>query len=301
MKFNFKKGANGSGSGSGTTTPEPESGHFTVEVENDDGAVESIERNIPKSSVGSSSSRFAFTSPFGKKSSPLPSSSVAPTPTPPSPSTSSSKKGEGSKKKRKKAPLPQLSDDDEDYNEGKTRKSKSSSSTSSSSSSSCCCCCCCSCSGILTWGFFLILGTVIGVLTWRYGPWAKDSFSSTVLSLEASSSCEDCCNGLQSNCDLTLDKVMFPMVRRAHSSYDNNFVGASNSRPFEEALVAGYRALQLSTCIVSFEASTGFWIPSSAPSHFFWSRNEVREPTECCPIGEERDVGVEGFEFGILQ
>jgi hypothetical protein len=39
------------------------------------------------------------------------------------------------------------------------------------------------------------------------------------------------------------------MVRRAHSSYANNFVGASKSRPFEEALVAGYRALQLSTCV----------------------------------------------------
>jgi hypothetical protein len=256
MKFNFKKGA--TGSGSGTTTPEPKPGQFTVEVENDDGAVESIKQQSPKTSVGSSSSRFAFASPFGKKSSPLPSSSVAPIPPSPSRSRSTPKKDEGSKNKKKKAPPPQSPDDEEDYDESRIRKSKSSSSTSSSS---CCCCCNCSCSGILTWGFFLILGTLIGVLTWRYGPWAKDTASDTVVSLEASSSCEGCCNGLQSNCDLTLDRVVFPMVRRAHSSYDNNFVGASNSRPFEEALVAGFRALQLSTCIVSYEACTVFRIP----------------------------------------
>jgi hypothetical protein len=86
-------------------------------------------------------------------------------------------------------------------------------------------------------------------MVWRYGPWAKDS-ATTAVSLQAvPSSCADCCNGLQSNCDLALDRVVFPMVRKAHSSYANNFVGASNSKPFEQALVAGYRALQLSTCM----------------------------------------------------
>ena len=39
------------------------------------------------------------------------------------------------------------------------------------------------------------------------------------------------------------------MVHNAQSSYANNFVGASNNKGLEEALVAGYRGLQLSTCV----------------------------------------------------
>jgi len=95
---------------------------------------------------------------------------------------------------------------------------------------------------------FLLIGTVIGVLVWRYGPWAKDS--ATVVSLDASTtSCPECCNGLESNCDIPVNELLFPMVHNAHSSYDNNFVAANNAKPFEEALVAGYRGLQLSTCV----------------------------------------------------
>ena len=61
--------------------------------------------------------------------------------------------------------------------------------------------------------------------------------------------CDKCCNGLESDCNLAANEVLFPMVHNTHSSYDNNFVGASNTKPFEEALVAGYGALQLSTCM----------------------------------------------------
>ena len=251
--------------------------NFVYEVEDDGGAVHAIEGSSPKKTRGggggsspastasaSSSSRFGFSSPFGKKS-PPPSSSSSVAPTPPSP-VRSSNEGKASTKKGKKAPPPPQSHDycdedcNEDYNEGKSRgkrcsssgSKKSSNESSKSSSSACCCCCCCNCncSTLLTYGFFLVVATVIGVLTWRYGPWARGTATTTAVSLESSSaSCPDCCNGKASYCDLTLDNVVFPAVRRAHSSYANNFVAASNSRPFEEALTAGYRALQFNTCV----------------------------------------------------
>mmetsp|Transcript_4380 Transcript_4380/g.9709 ORF Transcript_4380/g.9709 Transcript_4380/m.9709 type:complete len:467 (+) Transcript_4380:131-1531(+) len=119
---------------------------------------------------------------------------------------------------------------------------KSSTSKSSSSSS------CCSCKRLVLSSICFILLAVAGIVTWRYGPWAKNSVSVESLVAE-SSACDNCCNGLESNCNLPVNKVLFPMVHNAHSSYDNNFMGASNNKPFEEALVAGYRALQFSTCL----------------------------------------------------
>ena len=93
----------------------------------------------------------------------------------------------------------------------------------------------------------VLISTIIGVLIWRYGPWAKDS--AQVLSLETTASCPNCCNGLVTNCNKSVNDVLFPMVHQSHSSSENNFVGASNTKSLEEALVAGYRALQLSTCM----------------------------------------------------
>lgn len=45
-----------------------------------------------------------------------------------------------------------------------------------------------------------------------------------------------------------MNKVLFPTLHNAHSSKDHNFIGASHNKQFEDALVAGYRGLQLSTC-----------------------------------------------------
>ena len=68
-------------------------------------------------------------------------------------------------------------------------------------------------------------------------------------SLKASTSCEGCCNGLESNCILPVNEVLFPMVHNAHSSFENNFMMANNNLPLEEALVAGYRGLMLDSCM----------------------------------------------------
>ena len=249
--------------------------NFVYEVEDGGGAVRAIEGSSPKATSGGGgpasvvpassspppppppspaapSSRFGFSSPFGKKpsSSSSPPSSSAVAPTPPSP-VRISKEDEASTRKGKKAPPTNCDYDyDRDSDEGKSRRKSGSKKSSKSSKSPSACCCCLGCSGLLTYGLFLVLGTVVGVLTWRYGPWARSDAASATVSFESSSApCPECCNGSPSNCGLTLDRVVFPAVRRAHSSRANNFVGAHNSRPFEEALAAGYRALQFSTCV----------------------------------------------------
>ncbi|KAL3776592.1 hypothetical protein ACHAWO_007250 [Cyclotella atomus] len=97
----------------------------------------------------------------------------------------------------------------------------------------------------------LAVVAAIGIVTWRYGPWQNTSKSSNGIStsnLLSNSTCETCCNGLESNCNLAVNDVLFPAVHNAHSSYEDNFIGASNNLPFEDALVAGYRAIQLNSC-----------------------------------------------------
>lgn len=188
------------------------------------------------------SSRFGFANPFGKsslsQSQSQPQRSIAPIPLPPS----SKKKGKESKSKKA---APHKSFDGQDLTE--RQRHKSSSKQPSSCRSRLCCC-------FFKCGLVLIIGAIVGVVLWRYGPWTKDKASVTIFSFDTAAAsttaaCPDCCNGSAAYCDLTLDEVVFPMVRRAHSSTANNFVNASNSRPFEEALVKGYRALQLSTCM----------------------------------------------------
>ncbi len=86
--------------------------------------------------------------------------------------------------------------------------------------------------------------------TWRFGPWYgdSDSNSSTPETLKALNTCESCCNGLASNCDLPLNQVTFAMVHNAMSSRDDLFAGYNNLEPLEEAMVAGYRGLMLDSC-----------------------------------------------------
>ncbi|KAL3758036.1 hypothetical protein ACHAWU_004427 [Discostella pseudostelligera] len=280
MKFSFGKG--GVDGGTTTTTAKNSSGSSSIssgsnKPQSSPAPTNTTTTASPLASIGSK--KFSFSNPFSKSSgtsdneptkkskknappaaaapaAPAAVAAVAPT----SPPRSNNNKWAIKKfkaKKQKQAP-PVVYDDDEDEDEedqqyyeqqqqkqrSRNNKSRYSSSSKRSSSSSSCC----SCSNLLGMTCFLLIGTVIGVLVWRYGPWAKDS--ATVVSLDASTtSCPECCNGLESNCDIPVNELLFPMVHNAHSSYDNNFVAANNAKPFEEALVAGYRGLQLSTCV----------------------------------------------------
>lgn len=92
-----------------------------------------------------------------------------------------------------------------------------------------------------------VLLVIASICTWRFGPWYETEYDTS--SLTATNSCENCCNGLESNCDLPVNQVLFPAVHNAHSSYENGFVAANNNLPLEEALVAGYRGLMLGSCM----------------------------------------------------
>ena len=156
-------------------------------------------------------------------------------------STMRSKAPSMSKKKETKK-ASEFDNEEDEYENKRSKKMNKSSSSSSGGSSSCC-----GMKRLMCTSCVVLISTIIGVLIWRYGPWAKDS--AQVLSLETTASCPNCCNGLVTNCNKSVNDVLFPMVHQSHSSSENNFVGASNTKSLEEALVAGYRALQLSTCM----------------------------------------------------
>mmetsp|Transcript_10461 Transcript_10461/g.18827 ORF Transcript_10461/g.18827 Transcript_10461/m.18827 type:complete len:257 (+) Transcript_10461:22-792(+) len=145
----------------------------------------------------------------------------------------------------------------EDGIEIKNAKSESPNNRSSSSK-------CCTCKRLICSTICISLLAAISILTWRYGPWSKDSAQVELFTITSNTNCatnkdnDNCCNGLASNCNLPVNEVLFPMVHAAHSSYDNNFVGAHNNKGFEGALVMGYRALQLSTCLCEKFVSAAF-------------------------------------------
>jgi hypothetical protein len=54
----------------------------------------------------------------------------------------------------------------------------------------------------------------------------------------------DCCNGLESNCNLKPSEILWPTV---HNAMHDGLLG-NNKAPLEEALEAGYRGLMLDVC-----------------------------------------------------
>lgn len=89
-----------------------------------------------------------------------------------------------------------------------------------------------------------------GVCAWRFGPWYDDGTQTAdAPDFKALNVCDNCCNGLASNCDLPVNEVTFAMVHNAMSSKNDLFAGYNNLRPLEEALVQGYRGLMLDSCI----------------------------------------------------
>mmetsp|Transcript_10448 Transcript_10448/g.11532 ORF Transcript_10448/g.11532 Transcript_10448/m.11532 type:complete len:369 (-) Transcript_10448:208-1314(-) len=55
----------------------------------------------------------------------------------------------------------------------------------------------------------------------------------------------DCCNGLQSNCNLRPSEMLWPTV---HNAMHDDLLGANNEAPLEDALKAGYRGMLLDVC-----------------------------------------------------
>ncbi len=56
----------------------------------------------------------------------------------------------------------------------------------------------------------------------------------------------ECCNGLQSNCDLAPHEIMWATV---HNANHDDLLVSNNEAPLEEALDAGYRGLMIDVCL----------------------------------------------------
>mmetsp|Transcript_12502 Transcript_12502/g.15849 ORF Transcript_12502/g.15849 Transcript_12502/m.15849 type:complete len:439 (-) Transcript_12502:189-1505(-) len=65
----------------------------------------------------------------------------------------------------------------------------------------------------------------------------------------------ECCNGLESNCDLAPHKMMWATV---HNANHDDLLVSNNEAPLEEALEAGYRGLMIDVCRCKDEE--GNWV-----------------------------------------
>ena len=63
-----------------------------------------------------------------------------------------------------------------------------------------------------------------------------------------STSAEMCCNGLTSNCDMRVNKILFATMHNAMSTRDDNFLAPDHELSLEKALIAGFRAFMLDIC-----------------------------------------------------
>jgi hypothetical protein len=118
---------------------------------------------------------------------------------------------------------------------------------------------CCSWTKAAVFLFFvgIALGILFGVVDidkikgWFGNVMKGDSDSGTEGSEQSFSfnQCTDanvtCCNGLHSNCDMSLNEVLFASVHNAN--HDSDFA-PNNDTPLEQALQAGYRGLLLDVC-----------------------------------------------------
>ena len=69
------------------------------------------------------------------------------------------------------------------------------------------------CGGLLC---ITILGAA-GVCIWRFGPWSDNNHGNRAGApmFSALNACDGCCNRIESNCDLPMNKVLFFMVHNA--------------------------------------------------------------------------------------
>ena len=59
----------------------------------------------------------------------------------------------------------------------------------------------------------------------------------------------ECCNGLESNCDLRVNETIFPTLHNGMNSwFEGNFVGVFRQYELERALESGYRGFMLDVC-----------------------------------------------------
>lgn len=104
----------------------------------------------------------------------------------------------------------------------------------------------------------LLLSVLIvagGIVLWQYLPEKhRTSLVTPLVDLREPdfvfSKCDDnkenCCNGLETICDLKADEIMYAGLHNANAAFENGFLVAPNHYlSLEKALVAGYRAINI--------------------------------------------------------
>lgn len=118
---------------------------------------------------------------------------------------------------------------------------------------------CCSCTKFLVFILFLggALGAIFGLIDIEQienfftggssSPNTNSTDASGVSKFEFMQCPEtgECCNGLQSNCDLRLDEIMFATL---HNANHDKLLVPNHEAPLEGALEVGYRGLFLDVC-----------------------------------------------------
>lgn len=81
-----------------------------------------------------------------------------------------------------------------------------------------------------------------------------------------------CCNGLETNCDLRVNEIMYATLHNAMATFDDGFIfGPNHERQLEGAVEAGYRGINLDLC--NCGGQTIFWYVGALTIviHFFLS------------------------------
>jgi hypothetical protein len=112
------------------------------------------------------------------------------------------------------------------------------------------------CRFVLTVGLLVLAIVGGGLLLWRYLPETATTIAGvaiqdgdeepTYVFQKCDTNSTNCCNGLDSICDLRADQIMYAGVHNSMATLENGFLIAPNHLlSLEKALVAGYRAINL--------------------------------------------------------
>jgi hypothetical protein len=67
--------------------------------------------------------------------------------------------------------------------------------------------------------------------------------------IQCSNEGQDCCNGLDTNCDLRANEILYATLHNAMATFEDGFIfGPNHEKKLEGAVEAGYRGVNLDLC-----------------------------------------------------
>ena len=77
---------------------------------------------------------------------------------------------------------------------------------------------------------------------------------------------QPCCNGLDTNCNLRANQVLYATLHNAMATFDDGFIfGPNHQKQLESAVEAGYRGINLDLC--NCGGQTIFWYVDATNEH----------------------------------